>query len=53
MEQLWQSEFEDMLHLMVWGKYPTPSQRESLRKTLALLMMDIPTTVFEVIESFP
>lgn len=53
LEQLWESDFEDMLHLMVWGKYPTPSQSESLRKDLASLMSNIPSTVFEVIEDFP
>jgi citrate synthase len=53
LEQLWQSEFEDMLHLMVWKKYPTPSQSEMLRKTLVSLMLEIPHSVFEVIEKFP
>jgi citrate synthase len=53
LDQLWSCEFEDMLHLMVWGRYPTPSQSESLRRTLASLMADIPKTVFEVIEKFP
>lgn len=53
LEQLWHAEFEDMLHLMVWGKYPTPSQQESLRLTLATLMTRIPRHVSEVIERFP
>ncbi|OKL57051.1 hypothetical protein UA08_07374 [Talaromyces atroroseus] len=53
LEQLWDAEFEDMLHLMVWGKLPTLSQRESLRKTLATLMANIPEHVVEVITTFP
>nr|ASK38711.1 citrate synthase-like protein [Paecilomyces divaricatus] len=53
LEQLWQAEFEDMLHLLVWGKYPTPSQREALRLTLATLMSTTPKHVAEVIETFP
>lgn len=53
LEQLWQSSFEDLLHLMVWKKYPTPSQSENLRKTLVSIMLETPQTVFEVIRNFP
>ncbi|KAF2215727.1 hypothetical protein CERZMDRAFT_34664, partial [Cercospora zeae-maydis SCOH1-5] len=53
LEQLWDAQYEDMLHLMVWGKYPTASQSESLRLALATLMREVPQGVFDVIQRFP
>ncbi|EUC40740.1 hypothetical protein COCMIDRAFT_107988 [Bipolaris oryzae ATCC 44560] len=53
LEQLWQSDYEDMLHLMVWDKYPTPVQKESLRRALITAMLEVPKTVFEIVSTFP
>lgn len=53
LQQLWESDFEEMLHLMVWEKYPTSLQKEALRHSLALHMSNIPDCVVKAIESIP
>ncbi|KAL4892505.1 citrate synthase [Aspergillus ambiguus] len=53
LEQLEGSDFEDILHLLVWGSYPTTDQREALRRELARQMMAIPESVHRTIQSFP
>ena len=53
MEQLWDSDFEDMLHLLVWEKYPTALQKELLSRKLAECMSNIPLGVRQVIEALP
>jgi citrate synthase len=53
LEQLWGSDFEDMLHLMVWVKYPTPLQKESLRQALVTAMLDIPESVVAAVHALP
>lgn len=50
--QLWDCEFEDILHLMVWERLPSQSQKMSLRKELVTAMMDIPATVIKIIRTF-
>jgi citrate synthase len=42
-----------MLHLLAWEELPSPSQRESLRRSLATAMTRIPRTVFNVIRAYP
>ncbi|KAJ5463791.1 hypothetical protein N7475_008735 [Penicillium sp. IBT 31633x] len=53
LEQLWGSEFEEMLHLLLWGKYPSPIQTEELRQRMAQYMQDVPDIVRRTIFSFP
>ncbi|KAF9893653.1 hypothetical protein FE257_010965 [Aspergillus nanangensis] len=53
LEQLWHSDFEDMLHLLVWSSYPTPLQRKELSQKLAAHMLDIPESVHSAIKSLP
>nr|QTE75995.1 ZopR3 [Diffractella curvata]BBU42028.1 putative citrate synthase [Diffractella curvata] len=54
-EQLYslQSDFEDLFHLMVLGKYPTPEEKEILRHTFAQEMINVPDTVVAAIKAFP
>jgi citrate synthase len=42
-----------MLHLMVWVKYPTPLQKESLRQALVAAMLDIPESVVAAVHALP
>ncbi|KAL2004489.1 hypothetical protein VTN00DRAFT_3461 [Thermoascus crustaceus] len=53
LEQVWDSNFEEMLHLMVWGKYPTSQQKEELRQVLATTMSKVPENVVNTIKAFP
>ncbi|EAW14389.1 putative citrate synthase [Aspergillus clavatus NRRL 1] len=53
LQQLWDSEFEDMLHLLVWGTYPTLRQRKELSRKLVDCMLAVPKTVHEVIRTLP
>ncbi|KAL4741242.1 citrate synthase-like protein [Aspergillus similis] len=53
LEELWTSDFEDMLHLLVWGSYPTPQQKEQLRSKLAAQMLAVPETVQTAVQSLP
>lgn len=52
-EDLWDSDFEDIVHLMVWEKLPSPVEKESLRYALAVAMTDVPDEVVRVIQAFP
>ena len=52
-EDLWDCDFEDIVHLMVWEKLPSPLEKESLRSALAMAMMDVPEDVVRVIQAFP
>ena len=51
-EDLWDRDFEDIVHLMVWEKLPSPMEKESLRSALAVAMMDVPDEVVRVIQAF-
>lgn len=53
LEQLWQADFEDMYHLLVWGIYPSESQRTELSLPLAQYILAIPATVHNVITRLP
>jgi citrate synthase len=53
LEQLWGCEFEEMFHLLLWGTYPTASQREELRQRLARYMQEVPDTVRQSIFNLP
>lgn len=50
---MWNSDFEDMLHLLVWGSYPTAIQKKELSRKLAGYMLDVPETVQKAIQSLP
>jgi citrate synthase len=50
---MWNSDFEDMLHLLVWGSYPTAAQRERLRRDLASDMLAVPGSVQNAIHAMP
>ncbi|CEL04576.1 Putative Citrate synthase [Aspergillus calidoustus] len=53
LEEMWNSDFEDMLHLLVWGLYPTAAQRERLRRDLAKHMLAVPDSVQHAIHAMP
>ena len=53
LEEMWNSDFEDMLHLLVWGSYPTAIQKKELSRKLAGYMLDVPETVQKAIQSLP
>ncbi|KKK16626.1 citrate synthase [Aspergillus rambellii] len=53
LEELWDSDFEDMVHLLVWGSYPTSLQKENLRRQLAELMLAVPESVHQAIRALP
>lgn len=53
MEQLWDSDFEDMFHLLLWGTYPAVHQRKELSRALAVHMQEVPDEVFTVIQALP
>lgn len=50
---MWNSEFEDMLHLLVWGTYPSALQRKELSRKLASYMLDVPGSVQKVVQLLP
>ncbi|GKZ42587.1 hypothetical protein AbraIFM66951_002278 [Aspergillus brasiliensis] len=52
-EQLWESDFEDVLHLLVWGSYPTVPQRNELSHKLTEAMLAVPDDVQRTIQSLP
>lgn len=45
-------DYEEVIHLLIWGKLPTPEQKTSLRSKLAAEMKAYPA-VIDVIQSFP
>jgi citrate synthase len=53
LEQLWDSDFEDMLHLLVWGSYPTALQKKELSRKLAEEMATVPKSLHRTIETLP
>ncbi|KAJ5321954.1 uncharacterized protein N7506_011084 [Penicillium brevicompactum] len=53
LEQLWESDFEEMFHLLLWATYPTDVQREDLRQRLAQYMQEVPDTVHQSILNLP
>nr|ANF07286.1 citrate synthase-like protein [Paecilomyces fulvus] len=53
LDQLWDSDFEELFHLLVWGKYPTRVQKDDLSNTLANYMKNVPENVVKAIRSFP
>ncbi|KAI5244199.1 citrate synthase [Aureobasidium subglaciale] len=52
-ERLRDCEYEDLIHLFVWGSVPTPDQQATLKRQLNAHMLDIPPEVISVIQSFP
>ncbi|KAL4958349.1 citrate synthase-like protein [Aspergillus filifer] len=53
LEELWDSDFEDMLYLLVWGTYPTAQQKEDTRLVLAKQMLAVPESVQSAVQSLP
>ncbi|OOF91575.1 hypothetical protein ASPCADRAFT_57017 [Aspergillus carbonarius ITEM 5010] len=53
LEQLWESDFEDVLHLLVWATYPTVLQRNDLSHKLTEAMLAVPESVQRTIQSLP
>lgn len=50
---MWNGDFEDMLHLLVWGIYPTAAQRKVLSQKLAGYMVEVPENVLKAVQSLP
>jgi Citrate synthase len=42
-----------MFHLLLWGTYPTASQREELRQQLAQYAQEVPDIVRQTIFNLP
>ncbi|KAE8333286.1 citrate synthase [Aspergillus sergii] len=53
LSQLWDSDFEDMLHLLVWGTYPTIQQKKDLNRKLTDQMLAVPDSVHRTIRGLP
>lgn len=53
LEQLWDSDFEDMFSLLVWDVYHTEAQRKDLSRKLARYMQDVSPDVHRAIQSLP
>lgn len=53
LEQLWEADFEDMFHLLMWGTYPSATQRSELSRMLARHMLAVPRTVHDAIHVLP
>jgi citrate synthase len=53
LEQLWDADFEDMFHLLMWGTYPSEIQRVDLSRKLAQHMKLVPNAVHEAIHLLP
>ncbi|KAJ5698835.1 hypothetical protein N7462_000840 [Penicillium macrosclerotiorum] len=53
LEQMWEKDFEDMFHLLLWGALPTDRQRVELSRTLAQNMQNIPAAVHQAIRNLP
>jgi citrate synthase len=52
-EELWHCEFEDLAHLMVWGRLPSPVEKKNLREDLMAEMLVIPQCVIDAVRAFP
>lgn len=46
------NDYEDVMHLLIWGKLPTPAQKITLRRKLAA-EMKAHQCVIDVIQAFP
>ncbi|KJK65957.1 EcCSAthCS-perlike [Aspergillus parasiticus SU-1] len=53
LSQLWDSDFEDMLHLLVWGTYPTIQQKKDVNRKLTDQMLAVPDSVHRTIRGLP
>lgn len=53
LSQLWDSDFEDMLHLLVWGTYPSMQQKKDLNRKLTEQMLAVPDSVHRTIRGLP
>ena len=52
--EFWQTaEFEDLAHLLIWGRLPSAAEKEAFRKELVVGAQNIPDSVSKVIQSFP
>lgn len=50
----WQTaEFEDLVHFLVWGRWPSAIEKEALRSELVKAAQDVPESVKTVICGFP
>ncbi|MCJ1282613.1 hypothetical protein MMC26_001938 [Xylographa opegraphella] len=47
------ADFEDTTHLLLWGRWPTASEKEVLRMGLIKAAQDVPGSVIRVIQAFP
>lgn len=53
LDQLWEADFEDMFHLLMWGAYPSEVQRTQLSRMLAQCMLSVPGSVHDAIHLLP
>ena len=47
------AEFEDLAHLLVYGQWPAPAEKEALRIELVKAANKVPESVIRVIQGFP
>jgi len=52
-EEVWDCDYEDIVHLMVWGSKPNTQEKAKLRKDLAIAAVEVPPAVAKTVQSFP
>ncbi|RFU23813.1 hypothetical protein B7463_g12525, partial [Scytalidium lignicola] len=52
-EELWDRDFEEILHLTLWSRLPNAEEKEKLRLALAREMAAVPEAVIVAVYAFP
>ncbi|PVH89078.1 putative citrate synthase [Cadophora sp. DSE1049] len=52
-KEIWDCDYEDIAHLMLWGRVPSPEQKERLKNDLAIAAHEVPAAVVKTVRSFP
>lgn len=52
-EEVWDCDYEEIAHLMVWGSVPSAEEKGKLKKELAIAAQEVPPAVAKTIRSFP
>ena len=47
------AEFEELAHLLIYGQWPAPAEKEALRSELVNAAQKVPESVVRVIQGFP
>lgn len=52
-KEIWDCDYEDIAHLMLWGSVPSPEQKKRLKNDLAIAAHEVPAAVVKTVRSFP